>query len=75
MRHDHYCHVYPVLPPEDCNVLATRPIFKACLEGKQRKGLMPHQWWWEQPMCLDAIDAIGFDANDGQLDAPTPVDA
>ncbi len=38
--------------------VATRPIFKACLQGKRRQGSMPHQWWWEQPMCLDAIDAI-----------------
>ncbi len=26
-------------------------------------------------MCLDAIDAIGSEANDGQLDAPAPADA
>jgi hypothetical protein len=26
-------------------------------------------------MCLDTIDAIGSDANDGQLDARTPTDA
>jgi hypothetical protein len=53
----------------------TRPIFTACLEGKQRQGLMPHQWWWEQPMWLDAFNSIGSDANDGQLDAPAPADA
>ncbi len=55
--------------------VAMRPIFKACLEGKWRQGSMPRQWWWEQPTCLDAIDAIGSDANDGQLDAPAPTDA
>ncbi len=54
---------------------AMRPIFKACLEGKRRQGLMLCQWWWEQPVCLDAIDAIGSNANDGKLDAPAPVDA
>ncbi len=26
--------------------VAMRPIFKACMEGKWRQGLMPHQWWW-----------------------------
>jgi hypothetical protein len=31
--------------------VATRPVFKACMEGKRRQGLMPRQWWWEQPMC------------------------
>jgi hypothetical protein len=52
--------------------MATGPIFKACLEGKQRQGLMPRQWWWEQPMCLDTINAIGSNANDGQLNVPAP---
>ena len=55
--------------------VATRPISKACMEGTQRQGLMPCQWWWEQPMCLDAIHATGSDGNHGQLDAPTPADA
>ena len=55
--------------------VATRPVFKACMEGKRLQGLMPHQWWWEQPMCLGAIDATGSGANDGHLDAPAPADA
>ncbi len=55
--------------------VATRPVFKACMEGEWRRGSMPCQWWWEQPMCLDAIDATGSDANDGRLDAPAPTDA
>ncbi len=55
--------------------MATRPVFKACMEGEWRQGLMPRQWWWEQPMCLDAIDATGSDANDGHLDALAPADA
>jgi hypothetical protein len=55
--------------------VATRPVFKACMEGKRGRGSMPHQWWWEQPMCLDAINATGSDANDGHLDAPAPADA
>jgi hypothetical protein len=45
--------------------VAMRPIFKACMEGKRRQGLMPRQWWWEQPMCLEAINATGSDSNDG----------
>ena len=33
-----------------------------------REGSIPRQWWWEQPMCLDAIeDAIGSDASDGHM--------
>jgi hypothetical protein len=45
--------------------VVARPIFTACLEGKRQQGSMPRQWWWEQPMCLDAIDAIGSNGNDG----------
>ena len=55
--------------------VATRPVFKACMEGKWQRGSMLHQWWWEQPMCLDAINATGSDASDGHLDAPAPTDA
>jgi hypothetical protein len=55
--------------------VATRPVFEACMKGERRRGSMPHQWWWEQPMCLDAIDATRSDANDGHLDAPAPADA
>ncbi len=55
--------------------MAMKPIFMACVEGEWRRGAMPYQWWWEQPMCFDAIDAIGSNANDGQLDVPAPTDA
>ena len=55
--------------------VAARPIFTACVSGKQRRGLMPRQRWWEQPMCLDAIDATGSDASDGHLLAPNTADA
>jgi hypothetical protein len=54
--------------------VAARPVFKACMEGKRRQGSMPRQWWWEQPMCLDAINATGSDASNGHLDAPAPTD-
>jgi hypothetical protein len=39
--------------------VATRPIFDACRQGEQRSGLMPRQWWWEQPMTLSDNDADG----------------
>ena len=55
--------------------VATRPILTACIVGKRRRGSMPHQWWWEQPMCLDAEDAIGSKASDGHLVASTAADA
>ena len=54
--------------------VATRPIFTACIKGKRRQGSMPHQWWWEQLMCLDDINALGSDASDGHLVTSTAAD-
>ncbi len=55
--------------------VAARPIFTACVGGERRRGSMPRQWWWEQPMCLDAIDATGSNASNGNLLAPNTADA
>jgi hypothetical protein len=56
--------------------VATRPIFTAGVGGERRRGSMPRQWWWEQPMCLDAIeDATGSDAINGHLVTSTAADA
>jgi hypothetical protein len=33
--------------------VATLPILEMCREGKRRRGLMPRQWWWEQPMSFE----------------------
>jgi hypothetical protein len=33
--------------------VATRSILEACREGKWWKGLMPRQWWWEQPLSFE----------------------
>ena len=56
--------------------MATRPIFTTCDGGKRWRGLMPCQWWWEQPMCLDAIeDATESNASDSHSAASTAADA
>ncbi len=58
--------------------VGARPILEAFREGKQKRGLMPRQWWWEQPMSFDVVDALGLDtesnlaaslAEDGQGNA------
>jgi hypothetical protein len=36
-------------------------IYKACGVGKQKRGLLPQQWWWERKMCLDKEGADGAD--------------
>jgi hypothetical protein len=41
--------------------VATRPILNECRQGKRKRGAIPRRWWWEQPMDLDAHDAIGSD--------------
>jgi hypothetical protein len=37
--------------------VATRPILHECRQGEHQRGVVPHRWWWEQPMDLDVPDA------------------
>ena len=39
-------------------------VFTACEEGERRRGSAPHQYWWEQPMSLDAAEPPGGDTAD-----------
>ena len=32
--------------------VATRPILAKCRRSKDKRGVVPHQWWWELPMDL-----------------------
>jgi len=43
-----------------------RSIFNFCMDGERRRGTSPCQFWWEQPMDLDAasVIAIAVAAND-----------
>ena len=34
--------------------IVSRPLFYYCREGRRNRGPSPRQWWWEQPMDLDA---------------------
>ena len=36
------------------NFIVDRPIFDFCAEGERKRGTSPRQWWWEQPMDLEA---------------------
>ena len=42
----------------DCGP-ATRPLYKACEEGKRRRGTSAQrQWWWEQSMGLETGEKL-----------------
>ncbi len=36
-----------------------RSIFRDCMDSEQKRGSVPHKWWWEQEMDLDAYNATG----------------
>ena len=33
--------------------IAGRPVFESCVSGERRRGTMPRQYWWEQPLGLE----------------------
>ena len=37
--------------------IVNRPIFRYCMEAERKRGSSPRQFWWEQPMDLDAARA------------------
>jgi len=41
--------------------VATRLILDECRQDEQKRGAVPHRWWWEQQMDLDVNDATGSD--------------
>ncbi len=41
--------------------MATCPTLNECRWGKRKRGAIPRQWWWEQPMDLDVQDSTGSD--------------
>ena len=40
------------------NYIVDRPILTFCREGERLRGSSPRQFWWEQPMDLDAARAV-----------------
>ena len=43
-----------------------RAVFRACEEGGRMRGSAIHQYWWEQPMSLDANGALAGDADEDE---------
>jgi hypothetical protein len=41
--------------------VVTRPTLTKGRQGKQKRGAIPHRWWWEQPMDLDVHDPTRSD--------------
>jgi hypothetical protein len=40
------------------NFIVNQPIFQLCLEGVRKRGSAPHQFWWEQPLDLEAAGLL-----------------
>ena len=42
--------------------IVDRPLYKACVEGKRKRGTSARrQWWWEQPMGLESDEELLVD--------------
>ncbi len=53
---------YIMVRPQTITVyVAALPILTECKKGEQKRGAVPHCWWWEQQMDLDGNDATGSD--------------
>ena len=40
------------------NFIVNQPIFQLCLEGVRKRGSAPCQFWWEQPLDLEAAGLL-----------------
>jgi hypothetical protein len=40
------------------NFIVNQPIFQLCLEGVRKRGSAPPQFWWEQPLDLEAAGLL-----------------
>ncbi len=49
------------------NFIVHRPIFQLCLEGVRKHGSAPRQFWWEQPLYLDAAGLLAMAADESGL--------
>ncbi len=49
------------------NFIVHWPIFPLCLEGVRKRGSAHHQFWWEQPMDLDAAGLLAMAAVESGL--------
>ncbi len=45
--------------------VSTRPLFKACWDGKRLRGSPHHTFWWEQEFDLDLQGLISIPGSDG----------
>jgi hypothetical protein len=49
------------------NFIVHWPIFQLCLEGVRKHGSAHCQFWWEQPLDLDAAGVIAMAADESGL--------
>ncbi len=49
------------------NFIVHWSFFLLCLEGMRKRGSAPHQFWWEQPMDIDAAGLLAMAADESGL--------
>ena len=49
------------------NFIVNRPLFQLCLEGVRKRGSAHCQFWWEQPLDIDAAVLLALAADESEL--------
>jgi hypothetical protein len=60
----HYIHVRR---QHIANFIVHWPIFQLCLDRVRKCGSVPRQFWWEQPLNLDATGLLAMAADESGL--------
>ncbi len=60
-------HYIGVRRQQIANFIVYWPSFQLCLEGVRKRGSAPQQFWWEQPLDLDAAGLLAMAADESGL--------
>ncbi len=60
-------HYFGVRRQHIANYIVNQPIFQLCLEGVRKCGSAPYQFWWEQPLDIDAAVLLALAADESGL--------
>ena len=59
-------HYIEVRRQHVASFIVNRSIFDLCMGSKRLRRTTPHQYWWEQPLDLDAARAASADVVAGE---------